>query len=195
MTEPIKIWMSAHALAILQGLILISAANGAPVLFARLLGAPFAHPIDGGIVLRDGHPRRDHPRPHPALRNAAAKSPLHRDHPRQAACGSRRPEEGHRDRRSQCFGPATLVETRRVAQTGRVIAPAMNLICGASQSATPDAHTMTVELTKLMRVGHTYRKRGAALRLPMDRDGGLGIRSLADRQAAKATPHSSVTRN
>ena len=56
MTEPIKIWMSAHALAILQGLILISAANGAPVLFARLLGARFAHPIDGGIVLRDGHP-------------------------------------------------------------------------------------------------------------------------------------------
>jgi hypothetical protein len=56
LTEPIKIWMSAHALAILQGLILISAANGAPVLFARLLGARFAHPIDGGIVLRDGHP-------------------------------------------------------------------------------------------------------------------------------------------
>ena len=48
--------MSAHPLAILQSLILISAANGAPVLFARLLGARFAHPIDGGIVLRDGHP-------------------------------------------------------------------------------------------------------------------------------------------
>jgi hypothetical protein len=56
LTEPIKIWMSAHVLAILQGLILISAANGAPVLFARLLGERFAHPIDGGIVLRDGHP-------------------------------------------------------------------------------------------------------------------------------------------
>src|ERR1700733_10283485 len=56
LTGPIKIWMAAHALAILQGLILISAANGAPVLFARLLGARFAHPIDGGIVLRDGHP-------------------------------------------------------------------------------------------------------------------------------------------
>jgi hypothetical protein len=40
--------MSAHALAILQSLILISAANGAPVLFARLLGARFAHPSDGG---------------------------------------------------------------------------------------------------------------------------------------------------
>ena len=52
----INIWMSAHALAMLQSLILISAANGAPVLFARLLGARFAHPIDGGIVSRDGHP-------------------------------------------------------------------------------------------------------------------------------------------
>src|SRR5271166_892524 len=49
-------WMSAHAPAILQSLILISAANGAPVLIARLLGARFAHPIDGGMVLRDGHP-------------------------------------------------------------------------------------------------------------------------------------------
>jgi hypothetical protein len=48
--------MSAHALAILQSLILICAANGAPVLFARLLGARFADPIDGRIVLRDGHP-------------------------------------------------------------------------------------------------------------------------------------------
>ncbi len=48
--------MSAHALAILQSLILISAANGAPVFVARLLGARFARPIDGGIVLRDGHP-------------------------------------------------------------------------------------------------------------------------------------------
>ena len=33
-----------------------SAANGAPLLFARLLGARFARPIAGGIVLRDGHP-------------------------------------------------------------------------------------------------------------------------------------------
>ena len=49
-------WMSGHPLAILQSLILISAANGAPVLFARLLGTRFARPIDGGVVLRDGHP-------------------------------------------------------------------------------------------------------------------------------------------
>jgi hypothetical protein len=63
----------------------------------------------------------------------------------------------------------------------------MNLICGALQSAIPDAHTMTVELTKLMRVGHIYRKRGAALRLPMDRDDDFWIRSLADDKRRK--PH------
>src|SRR5208282_506194 len=45
-----------HALVIFQSLILISAANGAPVLFARLLGTRFARPIDGGIVLGDRHP-------------------------------------------------------------------------------------------------------------------------------------------
>ncbi len=47
---------SAHALAIVRSLILVSAANGAPVLGARLLGTRFARPIDGGIVLCDGHP-------------------------------------------------------------------------------------------------------------------------------------------
>ena len=45
-----------HALIFLQSLILICAANGAPVLFALLLGTRFARPIDGGVVLRDGHP-------------------------------------------------------------------------------------------------------------------------------------------
>ncbi|MBV8442966.1 MAG: CDP-archaeol synthase [Hyphomicrobiales bacterium] len=45
-----------HTLAILRSLMLVCAANGAPVLFARLLGTRFARPIDGGIVLRDGHP-------------------------------------------------------------------------------------------------------------------------------------------
>jgi len=49
-------WISAHAPAIIQTLILISASNGAPVLLARALGARLACPIDGGIVLRDGHP-------------------------------------------------------------------------------------------------------------------------------------------
>jgi len=48
--------MSIHALAILQSLILVSTANTAPVALARLLGARFARPIDGGLVLRDGHP-------------------------------------------------------------------------------------------------------------------------------------------
>ena len=55
-------WMFAHALAILQSLILISAANGAPVLFALLLGARFACRIDGGIVLRDGRPLLGRPK-------------------------------------------------------------------------------------------------------------------------------------
>ena len=45
-----------HSLVIFQSLILIGTANGAPVLFARLLGTRFARPIDGGVVLRDGHP-------------------------------------------------------------------------------------------------------------------------------------------
>jgi CDP-diglyceride synthetase len=45
-----------HALVIFQSLILISTANGAPVLLARLLGTRFARPIDGGVVLRDGYP-------------------------------------------------------------------------------------------------------------------------------------------
>lgn len=48
--------MSVHPLAILQSLVLISAANTAPVALARLLGARCAWPIDGGLVLRDGHP-------------------------------------------------------------------------------------------------------------------------------------------
>jgi hypothetical protein len=48
--------ITAHASAVIQSLIVVSAANGAPVLFARLLGARFARAVDGGIVLRDGHP-------------------------------------------------------------------------------------------------------------------------------------------
>jgi hypothetical protein len=49
---------------------------------------------------------------------------------------------------------------------------------------------MTVELTKLMRVGHNL-KGGAALRSPMDRDGDFRIRSLADRQRQRGKPHRS----
>jgi hypothetical protein len=52
--------MFAQALAILQCLVLVGAANGAPVLLARLLGPRFARPIDGGIVLWDGHPLLGH---------------------------------------------------------------------------------------------------------------------------------------
>ena len=48
--------MSIHTLAILQGLILISAANMAPVICERIWGTRFAGPIDGGLVLGDGHP-------------------------------------------------------------------------------------------------------------------------------------------
>jgi hypothetical protein len=66
----------------------------------------------------------------------------------------------------------------------------MNLICGASQAAIPEAHTMTVELTKPMRVGHTYRKRGEALRLPMDRDGDFWIWSSTD--GASGESHNAV---
>jgi CDP-archaeol synthase len=46
--------MSIHAFAILQNLLLISAANGAPVLLKRAFGVRFAAPIDGGLVLRRG---------------------------------------------------------------------------------------------------------------------------------------------
>ena len=45
-----------HTVVVLQSLILISAANGAPVVSARMLGRRFADPIDGGVVLRDGYP-------------------------------------------------------------------------------------------------------------------------------------------
>jgi CDP-2,3-bis-(O-geranylgeranyl)-sn-glycerol synthase len=48
--------MSIQMLVILQGLILISAANMAPVVCKRLWGTRFAGAIDGGLVLRDGHP-------------------------------------------------------------------------------------------------------------------------------------------
>ena len=48
--------MFAHAIEIVQSLILISAANGAPVLAAWALRAWPARPIDGGMLLRDGYP-------------------------------------------------------------------------------------------------------------------------------------------
>jgi len=54
----------------------------------------------------------DHSGPDPALPDAAAKSPLHRRNPGQAARGPGRSEEGHRYRSSQRFGAAALVEAR-----------------------------------------------------------------------------------
>ena len=48
--------MSIHSLAIVQSLVVISAANGAPVLCKRLFGNRLARAIDGGLILRDGHP-------------------------------------------------------------------------------------------------------------------------------------------
>jgi CDP-diglyceride synthetase len=48
--------MLIHALAILEWLGLIGAANGAPVLCKRFMKMRFAWPIDGGIMLFDGHP-------------------------------------------------------------------------------------------------------------------------------------------
>jgi hypothetical protein len=37
-------------------LLLLTVANGAPVLAAKLLADRWAHPIDAGVVCRDGHP-------------------------------------------------------------------------------------------------------------------------------------------
>ena len=48
--------MLIHALATIEWLGLIGAANGAPVLSKRLMKAQFASPIDGGIILFDGNP-------------------------------------------------------------------------------------------------------------------------------------------
>jgi CDP-diglyceride synthetase len=54
--ESKEVPMSLHTFAILQSLLLISAANGAPILLKRVSGVHFAGPIDGGLVLPDGHP-------------------------------------------------------------------------------------------------------------------------------------------
>jgi len=41
---------------VVELLLLLLAANGAPVLLARLLGDRWAWPVDGGIILADGRP-------------------------------------------------------------------------------------------------------------------------------------------
>jgi CDP-2,3-bis-(O-geranylgeranyl)-sn-glycerol synthase len=43
-------------LAVLQLVILLAAANGAPVFAKKILGDRFAHPLDGGIRFFDGRP-------------------------------------------------------------------------------------------------------------------------------------------
>jgi CDP-diglyceride synthetase len=45
-----------HPLVLLKVLILLMLANGIPVLAKRILGAWFAHPIDGGLTFIDGRP-------------------------------------------------------------------------------------------------------------------------------------------
>ena len=45
-----------HHWPILQGLILLLVANGAPILAKRFLGRHCAWPLDGGLVLADGQP-------------------------------------------------------------------------------------------------------------------------------------------
>ena len=54
---------------------------------------------------------------YPALRHAAAESPLYGYHPRQTPRRSGWSEEGSRDRGSQRLWPAALVEAGRVAST------------------------------------------------------------------------------
>lgn len=48
--------MSTHPASIIQSLALIGAANYAPILIKKLLGRTLNRPIDGGLVLPDGHP-------------------------------------------------------------------------------------------------------------------------------------------
>lgn len=48
--------MSIHVIEIVQVLVLIALANGAPVFAKKLLGSRWAWPLDGGLVLPDGQP-------------------------------------------------------------------------------------------------------------------------------------------
>ena len=40
---------------VVEILLLLLAANGAPIILTRLFGDRWAYPLDGGLVLRDGH--------------------------------------------------------------------------------------------------------------------------------------------
>ena len=52
-----------HEILILQLLILLAMANGAPVIAKLILGDKFAAPVDGGALVADGRPCSAHPRP------------------------------------------------------------------------------------------------------------------------------------
>jgi hypothetical protein len=45
-----------HPLAILQSLVLLTLANGTPVIAKRIFGRRFSRPLDGGIIFRDQRP-------------------------------------------------------------------------------------------------------------------------------------------
>ena len=45
-----------HILAILQSMILLTLANGAPVVAKKILGSRFGFPLDGGVAFFDGRP-------------------------------------------------------------------------------------------------------------------------------------------
>ena len=45
-----------HSLAILQSMVLVTMANGAPVVAKKLFGRHFAYPLDGGVTFIDRRP-------------------------------------------------------------------------------------------------------------------------------------------
>lgn len=49
-------WRQGEARALIELIILLLLANGAPVVAARLAGQRLAWPVDGGLVCRDGQP-------------------------------------------------------------------------------------------------------------------------------------------
>jgi CDP-2,3-bis-(O-geranylgeranyl)-sn-glycerol synthase len=49
-----------HPLAVMQVLLLVTVANGVPVLAKKLLGGRFAQPLDCGVTLWDGRPLLGH---------------------------------------------------------------------------------------------------------------------------------------
>jgi transposase len=69
-----------------------------------------------------GIPSRSYPGHDAALHHAAAEPSLHRRHTWEAAGCTGRPEKGHRDRGAQHLGPASVVETGRVAASGQPVA-------------------------------------------------------------------------